>query len=46
MSNADYVIIGGGSAGSALAGRLPLDGTVLVVSGGNVDAERFRAVLA
>jgi threonine dehydratase len=31
---------------AALAGRVPLAGTVLVVSGGNVDPATFRAMTA
>lgn len=31
---------------AALAGRIPLDDTVLLVSGGNVDPARFRALTA
>ena len=31
---------------AALAGKLPLRGTVLLVSGGNVDPARFRALVA
>jgi len=31
---------------AALAGKVPLDGTVLVVSGGNVDPATFRAMTA
>jgi threonine dehydratase len=31
---------------AALAGKLPLDDTVLVVSGGNVDRARFCAMVA
>jgi threonine dehydratase len=34
------------SLAAALAGKVPLDGTVLIVSGGNVDPALFRAVLA
>jgi threonine dehydratase len=34
------------SLAAALAGRLPLDGSVLVVSGGNVDPALFREVLS
>jgi threonine dehydratase len=42
------VVEPGGSVAlaAALAGRLPLDGTALVISGGNVDPARFRAMTA